>query len=69
MAEIIHSVLIPIIVPDKYDTGICGPNVIIFDACIWIVLFIPCAPVNSSHDWSMYFRSVCPDSDLSFTNG
>lgn len=41
----------------------------IFDACRLIILFIPCAPVNSSHDWSMYFRRECPEIALSFTNG
>lgn len=32
IVEIMHRVLTPIIVPDRYDTGICGPSVIIFDA-------------------------------------
>lgn len=61
--------VIPITVPDRYEIGSCGPKVIIFDACRLIILFIPWAPVNSNHDWSMYFSNECPDMALSFTNG
>lgn len=69
IADTAHKNTILITVLDRYEIGSCGPIVIIFDACVLIILFIPCAPVNSSHDWSIYFSSECPDSALIFTNG
>lgn len=42
---------------------------VIFDEYVLIILFIPCAPVNSNQDWSINFNRECPDRALSFTRG
>lgn len=45
-----HNIIILVIEADRCEIGSCGLVVIIFDEYILIILFIPWAPVNSSHD-------------------
>lgn len=65
----IHRSIILNIVPERYEIGICGPRLIIFDDLLMITLFIPCAPVISSHDWSINLSNEWPETDLNLTNG
>jgi hypothetical protein len=39
--EIEHRMIIPVIEADRCEIGSCGPVVMIFDACILIILFMP----------------------------